>query len=82
MANKHYKTQKKRKDKPLRPMGAIPQLEVVKPCADNAPDAIIHAEGVTETQPSRGETLKPVYGGYQHSFNSYSHTIWGKGAKV
>jgi hypothetical protein len=76
---RHYKP---KKDKPVRSMGVIepePVLaEVRNRAIEHAPDVIIHAERVTELQPSRGETLRPVvHGGYQHSFQSYSHTIWG-----
>jgi len=30
-------------------------------------------------EPPRGETIKAVHGGYTHSFNTYSHTVWKEG---
>ena len=71
---------RKKKDKPVRPMGCLPQLEVVKP--EHAPDAKIHAERVSEKQASRGETIRPaIHGGYTHPWglSYYETTVYPKG---
>ena len=51
-----------------------------KRAKEHAPDVKLHAERATDApQPTRGESLKPAtYGGYKHSFQTYSWTLYGK----